>query len=412
MSQTSKSETAPNEKYYREFIEQSSEGIFRIDFDEPIPLDEGIPKKCEQFFQKGFIGDYNSSFAVIFELLQDTPPKASRLSNLQDQIAFLTDDIARQFFTNDLKIENLETIQPDKSGQMRYFSGSLTGIVEQNRLVCAWGRQNDVTEEKISSLNAGEIEKHWRLTQKIEALGRLAGGIAHDFNNFLAVMMLQNDMLNLQLPAGSPLRHRTEEMKKATNKAAALVKQLLAIGRKQALNPQPVDINSIVTEFEKIFPTFMSDKINVVVKLSPDSGKCFIDRNQMIQSLIGLAQNSQEAMPEGGTLKIETEGIFLDRNSVRHKSQSEGAFVQITISDTGSGMDAATLESVFEPFFSTKKSKGVGLGLATVYGFIKQSKGFIWVESELDAGTTFKIQFPRIDQPAAVADAAGQTAQD
>jgi signal transduction histidine kinase len=388
------------ENYYRAFIDQNPDGIFRIDFDEPIDLNAALNKQIKNFFRFGAIGEFNLSFAQIFETLSGRTLAGARLSELAADLSVLDQEVVKNFFEAGRKIENFETEQTDTSGQTRFFSNSLYGVVENEKLVGVWVKQLDITTEKIARQKSAEIEKNWLLTQKIEALGRLAGGIAHDFNNFLAVMMLQTDMLNLQLPANSPLRHRTEEMKKANQRAAAMVKQLLAVGRKQTINPQPVEINNVVREFTKALPEVVPGKIEVIIDLRPDAGLCFIDQNQMIQALVNLARNAQEAMPGGGTLKISTETIVLDKKSVRHKSQPEGWFVQVTVSDDGIGMDSTVLESVFEPFFSTKKSsKGVGLGLATVYGFVKQSKGFIWVESELSNGTSFKIQFPRIDQP-------------
>jgi nitrogen-specific signal transduction histidine kinase len=388
------------EKYYAEFIEQNSEGIFRIEFKEPISVDSDLNDQCETFYRCGLIAGFNQAFAQNLKLFSERPLTDQTVSGLKNEFETLNEKHIRKFFEANFKPDGFETCQTGITGNPIYFLNSLLGVVKDGKLVCVWGKINDITAQKVAQQTSLEFEKYWQKTQKIEALGRLAGGIAHDFNNFLAVMMLQNDMLNLQLPKTSPLRHRIEEMKKATNNATAMVKQLLAVGRKQTLHPKPVEVNNSVNEFTKLLPTIVPENVETVITLDPDSGVCFIDQNQLIQTLANLSLNAKEAMPEGGTLKIETTGVVLDKNSIRHKSQPEGLFVQITISDTGIGMDSANLESVFEPFFSTKKSaKGVGLGLATVYGFIKQSKGFIWIDSELGRGTTIKIQFPRIDQP-------------
>lgn len=387
------------EKYYREFIEQNTDGILRIDFAEPIPIDEFIDGQCEMFFNRGFIAEFNNSFAQNFNLFNDNDLTNQLLSELKTTSELLSNTNIRKFFESGFRLDDFEIKQTDKTGKPKTFLVNIVGVIKDRNLVCVWGRLHDITAQN----NSSEFEKYWQQTQKIEALGRLAGGIAHDFNNFLAVIMLQNDMLNLQLPANSPLRHRTAEMKKATNNAAAMVKQLLAIGRKQTLHPKPTELNNTVKEFSNFLPTLIPANIQVITNLELDLGVCFIDQQHLIQSLVNLTLNANDAMSEGGILKIETANVVLDKNSIQHKSQSEGSFVQITISDTGVGMDSTTLESVFEPFFSTKKSaKGVGLGLATVYGFVKQSKGFIWVESKLNSGTTFKIQFPRIDQPRSV----------
>lgn len=400
MAQNSYQTVVQGENYYREFIRQNTDGIFRIDFDEPIRTNGDFQQLSGAFFRLGFIGEFNESFAEMNGFNETQNSKNLRLADLKDFFPLFAGSNVKEFFDSGFRIENFESEKTTSTGETEFFISSLTGIVENNRLVCVWGKQREITAERAARKTAEEVERNWHLTQKIEALGRLAGGIAHDFNNFLAVIMLQNDLLNLQLPANSPFRHRIEEMKKATSQAAAMVKQLLALGRKQPIHPQPTQINALIGEFAKSLKPFLSDKIKVEIKLETDAGVCFIDPNQTLQSLRNLVQNAADAMPDDGILTIETSHIILDKNSIHHKSQPEGSFVQITVSDTGIGMDTTTLESVFEPFFSTKKSaKGVGLGLATVYGFVKQSKGFIWVESEPDHGTTFKIQFPRIDQP-------------
>lgn len=398
MNQTSEKKSISNEKYSREFIEQNSEGIFRIDLDPPIAVSAEIGEQCAQFVGRGIIGEFNETFSNNFKLFSDKELAGLPVSEINTVFDFLNNQQIRRFFESNFKTDAFEIVQTDRNGSQKHFSIKLLGIVKDAELVCVWGVQHEITAQKSAQQNTLDYEKYWQQTQKIEALGRLAGGIAHDFNNFLAILMLHNDMLNLQLPANSPLRRRIEEMKTATQSASSMVKQLLAIGRKQTLHPKPTGLNGVVNEFSKILPTIVNGDIEIVVDLDPDLGICFVDQNQLVQTLVNLAANAREAMPEGGILKIETRNVVLDKNSVQHKSQSEGSFVQITVSDDGTGMDSTTLESVFEPFFSTKNSsKSVGLGLATAYGFVKQSKGFIWVESDLNRGTAFTIQFPRID---------------
>ena len=399
MNRDSYQKAVKTEKYHREFIEQNSEAIYRIDLGEPVKVDGNIDEQCEFFFRDGFIAEFNKSFTLNFKTLSDRELTNLPLSDLPEEFEPLSKTNIRKFLESDLSLAGFETQQTGENGQIKFFLNDLLGVVKGDELVCVWGQQRDITALKSVQQDLIDFEKNLRRTQKIEALGRLAGGIAHDFNNFLAVMVLHNDMLNLQLPANSPIRHRTEEMRKATDKATAMVKQLLAIGRKQTLRPHPMELNDAVNEFLEILPSIIPENIKVEINLTPNLGLCFLDPGHFIQGITKLVINAVEAMPDGGVLSIETANVVLDKNSINHKSQPEGSFVQITISDTGIGMAPATLESAFEPFFSTKKStKGVGLGLATVYGFIKQSKGFIWVESEINQGTTFKIQFPRIDQ--------------
>lgn len=257
----------------------------------------------------------------------------------------------------------------------------------------------DVEARKAGEDEAVENERRRCQAQKFDALGRLAGGIAHDFNNFLAVIMLQIDMLNLQLAADSPLRHRVSEIKAVSSNAAGIVKQLMAFGRKQPMNPAPVVLNNAVREVGKAIAPVLGDGIAIELDLDPDLGVCFVDQNQIAQILMNLAVNAKEAMPNGGRIGIKSENLELTKPEAK-KKQSPGAYIQVTISDNGGGMGPETADHIFEPFFSTRETdKGAGLGLASVYGTVKQSKGYIWVESELGRGTTFTIQFPRVDQP-------------
>ncbi len=261
---------------------------------------------------------------------------------------------------------------------------------------------NDLTERNQAEELRLAAEIGRSKLQKAEALERLAGGIAHDFNNLLAVILLHTDMLNLQLPPASLFRHRVNEIRAVSNDAAGIVRQLLAFGRKQPMNPTPVVLNNIIGNLALALPKKVGPEIDVETDLDPDLGVCFVDQNQVAQAITYLAVNANDAMPDGGILRIDTRNIVVDKQT-SHAAQSSGSYIQISVSDNGVGMNAKTEEHIFEPFFSTKESdKGAGLGLATVYGIVKQSGGFIWVESVIDHGTTFKIQFPRVDLPAHV----------
>lgn len=255
---------------------------------------------------------------------------------------------------------------------------------------------HSITERQTIEKSLQESEEHLRKSQKIEAIGRLAGGIAHDFNNFLAVVMLHVDMLDLQLPADSPLRYRVNQIKASTGSAAQMVRQLLAFGRKQMLQPRQVILNHIVTDASKILRRFIGEDVELEIRLEPDLGVCLIDPDQMMQVLMNLVVNARDAMPAGGKLKMHTAAVTIDRNNQKHKSQAFGDYVQLTVADTGIGMDARVQEQIFEPFFTTKEpGKGTGLGLATVYGIVKQSGGFIWIDSAVGKGTTVTIEFPQ-----------------
>lgn len=299
-------------------------------------------------------------------------------------------------------LKNYERVRVRKDGTHFPISLTVSPIKNANDKIIGISKIcRDITVEKQTAQAFIESEEQLRQSQKVEAVGRLAGGIAHDFNNFLAVIMLHIDMLNLQLPADSSLRYRVSEIKTVTENAAGMVKQLLAFGRKQTLQPHPIVLNQVVKQFMEVLRPLVGEDIDIQLDLDPDLGVCFVDPNQVNQVLMNLSVNARDAMPKGGKLRIRTENIQLNKGDIRkRKPQPTGAYIQLTVTDTGTGMEPQTQKRIFEPFFTTKEAgKGTGLGLATVYGIIKQSNGFIWVESEQNHGTTFKIQFPRVDQP-------------
>jgi len=239
------------------------------------------------------------------------------------------------------------------------------------------------------------IEAQVQVSQKMEAIGRLAGGVAHDFNNMLSVILSYAEFAIQRLREGDPLRNDLLEVKKAGERAARLTRQLLAFGSKQLLQPVPLDVNQIAAEVESMLRRILGEDIDFVQVLAPDLGVVQADPGQIEQVLMNLVINAREAMPEGGSLTIETSNAEFDEEyAVCHAGVTPGSYIQIAVTDTGCGMDGQLRERIFEPFFTTK-GKGTGLGLSTVYGIVKQSGGNIWVYSEPGHGTTFKIHLPR-----------------
>jgi len=249
----------------------------------------------------------------------------------------------------------------------------------------------DVTETRT-------LELQLRQAQKMEAVGRLAGGIAHDFNNLLMVISGYAEFLLERLGPDPRLRGPAQEISNATQRATSLTRQLLAFSRKQMLAPKVLDLNEVVAENLKMLTRMIGEDIDLVMVPGASLGAVRADPGQIDQVIMNLAVNGRDAMPEGGKLTIETANVTLDENFARtHTPLTAGDYVMLAISDTGVGMDSETQSRIFEPFFTTKGAKGTGLGLSTVYGIVKQSGGFIFVDSQPQRGTSFRAYFPRVD---------------
>ncbi len=279
------------------------------------------------------------------------------------------------------------------SGTMGVLGLTLNPIKSSSGQVCAiliFG--TDITKRKT-------LEDQLLHAQKMEAVGRLAGGVAHDFNNLLMVIMGHADLLAAQLPASDEhARKRVREIRTCATRAASLTHQLLAFSRKQVIQPQVVNVNSLVSDTQKMLGRLIGEDIELDVCLAEGLGAIKADPGQVVQVIMNLAVNARDAMPKGGRLVIKTANIDLERGYAdRHDRIEAGSYVMIAVSDTGCGMNEETQARIFEPFFTTKElGKGTGLGLSSVYGMIKQSGGSVLVYSELGLGTTFKVYFPRL----------------
>ena len=256
----------------------------------------------------------------------------------------------------------------------------------------------DVTDRKQAEESLRLADERLRAVQRMEAVGRLAAGIAHDFNNLLTAILGSTDLLLEALSPDHPAREDALETRQAALRAADLTRQLLAFSRQQVLAPRVIDLNEVVRDVEKLLRRLIGEDLALRAVLADDLAAVRADPSQLEQVLVNLAVNARDAMPRGGTVTIETANVSLDGAYVANQPLvAAGDYVMIALSDTGTGMDAATQARVFEPFFTTKaRGKGTGLGLATVYGIVKQSGGYIWVYSELGIGTTFKIYLPRV----------------
>ncbi len=282
-----------------------------------------------------------------------------------------------------------------KDGQKVWLSMNTRAVRDAGGTLLYYeGTVEDITERK-------RLEDQLRLAQKMEAVGRLAGGIAHDFNNLLGVVNGHTELLLSRIGEGSSSRWNAEEIHKASKRATAFVRQLLAFSQRQILQPTVLNPNSVVQDMESMLGRVIGEDVVLTTVLDSAVGRVKADRGQIDQVILNLALNARDAMPQGGELTIETAN--LDVKDLIRSAQGgyipAGPYVAITVKDTGIGMDAATQARIFEPFFTTKdQGKGTGLGLATVYGVVQQSGGFISLQSAPEKGTTFQILFPRVDE--------------
>jgi len=292
------------------------------------------------------------------------------------------------------RLGNVELEMRRCDGKPVHVRGSLAGSFEGQELVEVRGYLFDTTEQR-------SLEEQLRQSQKMEAVGRLAGGVAHDFNNLLTVILGFGEMLLSRTAADDPSRSDLEEICRAGERAAALTKQLLAFSRRQVLQPTVLDLNEVLRNMTIMLGRLIGENIHLVTRLAPALGHVRADASQIEQVILNLVVNARDAMPKGGKLVLETRDQDLDDSFTSAAvALRPGPHVLLTVADSGVGMDAETQSHLFEPFFTTKeKGKGTGLGLATVYGIVTQSGGYIDVSSEPGRGTSFRIFLPRVEAP-------------
>jgi PAS domain S-box len=259
----------------------------------------------------------------------------------------------------------------------------------------------NITEKKKTFQEMISLQEQLRQSQKMEAIGRLAGGVAHDFNNLLTVIQGNSELALCELANNDSLKLKLGDIKKATERAANLTRQLLAFSRRQVFNLKVINLNFILEDLGKMLRRIIGEEIELITSFADDLGRVKADPGEIEQVIINLAVNAKDAMPHGGTLTIATANVELDEQHVRrHLGTLPGSYVVISVTDTGVGIPKEIHEQIFDPFFTTKeKGKGTGLGLATVYGIVKQSGGDVHLDSEPEKGTTFKVYLPRVDEP-------------
>jgi PAS domain S-box-containing protein len=359
-----------SESRYRNLFERNMAGVFTSTLD-------------------GRILDCNQAFCDIFgytreELLQ-LPAAALYAGGAQERDALLA-----EIQQKGAKY-GIEHAYVRKDGAKIWIIENNSVTTDENGLQLVEGAMLDITQRR-------SLEHQLQQSQKMESIGLLAGGIAHDFNNLLTVMHGYSDLQLEKTASSDPIHAYAEQINSAADRAAALTRQLLAFSRQQVMQARVVNLNSLLRDFEKLLRRLIGEDIEMRTIFDAGLGNVKVDPGQMEQVIMNLVTNARDAMPEGGTLTLETSNLTLDGLFLeRHPYVKPGPYVRLAVSDTGSGMDAETRERVFDPFFTTKAfGKGTGLGLSTSYGIVKQSQGYIEVYSEVGHGSTFVVYLPRL----------------
>jgi two-component system cell cycle sensor histidine kinase/response regulator CckA len=385
-----------------------------LDISEPKRVEEDL-RQSEYFLYKSqqvaFIGSYSfdirkktwTSSATLDEIfgIDDTYPKdvpgwvARVVPEQQEEILV---HLNNHVVTGRNRFEKEYQILRFRDGEKRWVCdvGELQ-FDENGNPTMLIGTVHDITERKDVKEQTENLHSQLLQAQKMEAVGRLAGGVAHDFNNLLTAIRGYSDLLLHRLDACSPYRKEVEEIHKAGERASTLTQQLLAFSRKQVIQPKVMDLNEVVAGMEEMIGRMIGENIDLITVLRPDLWSVKVDKSQIEQVVMNLVVNARDAIEGRGKITVETGNVYLDDEYVSLRSVvTPGAYVMLAVSDTGVGMDDETKARLFEPFFTTKeKGKGTGLGLSTVYGSVKQSDGYIWVYSEPNQGSVFKIYFPR-----------------
>jgi len=383
-------ELRQSEERYRAFVEHASEGVWRAEFTEPIPLGLPVETTVRLMIERAYIAECNSAFARMYGYEQPDEMIGIRVTEVQPPDDPRTIEYLTACVESGFRAMEMESTEKDRDGRTRYFINNWVGIIEDGKLVRTWGTQRDITDRKV-------LEEQFRQARKMETAGRLAGGIAHDFNNLLTAILGMSDLLLGDLPQGDPHRSDVEEIKRAASRAASLTRQLLAFSRRQVLQPKILDLNTVVRATENMLRRVIGEDINLITDLAKDLGLVKADPGQLDQVILNLAVNSRDAMPRGGNLAIATRNARIEASTVGVESiMPPGRYIVLSVSDTGTGMSPEIQRHLFEPFYTTKEpGKGTGLGLATVYGIVKQSGGYIFADTEPGRGSTFRIYLPR-----------------
>ncbi len=376
------------EQKYRNIFENAMEGIFQWSpHGHMVTANHAMSEMLGYHTQKELTAHATSIGKQLFADPNQYVHLINQLNTLDSLEGFEVELMCRDESTIWASI-NIRRVR-DSFGNLLYYEGSVVNI----------------TQRKQAEEERNRLAEQLQQAQKMESIGRFAGGIAHDFNNLLVPIMGYVDLELMTMPEGDQHYANLQQIKKAGERAAGLSRQILAFSRHQLLEMQVLDLNEVIGEFEPMLKCLIMENIELRVMREPNLKPVKADKGQLEQVLMNLVVNGCDAMPSGGKLLIETANVHLDdRYAARHAETLSGPYVMLAVSDTGLGMDSETQKRIFEPFFTTKEQgKGTGLGLATVFGIIKQHQGNLWVYSEPNRGTTFKIYLPQVFEESAAA---------
>jgi signal transduction histidine kinase len=390
-----------SELRYRTFIENSSDGIVRWELAEPVPVTLPEDEQVRRIYRSAYVAECNDSAAAIYGVPRAADFLGRSLERSAPQSQPTQEEVLHGFIRAGYQLAGAE---PMPAGhEVPVVRLSLTGVVEDGRLIRVWGVLQNIAAVRRAELEKRALEERLQQAQKMEAIGQLAGGVAHDFNNILAALTMNIDLMQEKPNLDAGTRESLREMMADASRAAALTRQLLMFSRRSVLSIRVIELNDVVSNLLKMLGRLLGENVVIDFEQRGSLPSIEADAGMIEQVIMNLAVNARDAMPGGGRITLATAAVEIDQQAAAlNPARRPGRFVCLSVSDTGQGMDEPTLARIFEPFFTTKpEGKGTGLGLATVYGIVAQHKGWVEVESRVGGGTTFRVHFPPSDKPQA-----------